>query len=284
VGLPSTEIEYDADNFGTEVRMQQPLEGAQLELGALLGEHRQGDTVLHLFRNGLFVQGRRGRFAGSFDDIRGLYVDDARRPFALKLTLPGRISVQFFGGDKETNATLRGLINRATAALLERCGHEYDHGQTVDCGAVRLSKQHIAVRRLVGWKRLPLARLSGWTMRDGWLFLDRGSPRPRRFAEVPLRRVANLPVLMALLRKARADADLSQPANALRHSARGRGWLSRPATALTRRPPVWWRTLGRWAVFAGVVTVCGYLAMRFDLLALARSFIDSLRALYTNIR
>jgi hypothetical protein len=264
--------------------MQQPLEGAQGDLGALVGEHKQGDTVLCLFRNGLLVEGRRGRFAGTFDDIRGLYVDDARRPFALRLKLPGRISVQLTGGDKETNATLRGLISRATVALLERCGHEYDHGQTVDCGAVRLSKQHIAVRRLIGWRRLPLHKLSGWTMRDGWLFLDRGSPRPRRFAEVPLKKVANLPVVMALLRKARADADLAQPANALRHSARGRGWLSRPSTALTRRPPVWWRTLGRWAVYAGVAACAGYLGVRYDVVALAHSFIDSLRALYTNVR
>jgi hypothetical protein len=48
----------------------QPLEATQREeLGPLVGEHHQPGTVLWLFRKGLFVEHRRTRFAGAFDDI-----------------------------------------------------------------------------------------------------------------------------------------------------------------------------------------------------------------------
>jgi hypothetical protein len=277
--------EYDAGNFEeVEVTMQALEASRAADLGSLVGEHKQGDTSLWLFRRGLFVEHRRAKFAGGFDDIRGVYLDDATRGgSALRLKLPGRLWVRLKGGDEQADATLHRLLRMATPALLRRCVAEYDSGERVDFGAVRLSRDFVAVRRLVGWKRLPLARLSGWAVRGGWLFLDEGTGRPEPFAEVRVRRIANLEVLIALLRKGRAEADLSQPANALRHAARERGWFARPSGALTRRPRTLGRAMGRWALYAAAIAAGGYLGMHYDVPALALRGVDAVRSLYDGL-
>ncbi len=252
----------------------------QADFGPLVGEHKQGDTVLWLFRHGLFVEHRSARFAGSFDDIRGVYVEDKSQSPALRLKLPGRLQVKLKGGDEKADATLRGLMRMATPALLRRCVSEYDEGKTVDFGSIRLSKEWIGVRRAIGWKWLPLSRLSGWAVRNGWLFLDEGSGRPEPFAELPVRRIANFEVLVALLRKGHAEADLLQPANALRHRSRGRTWLSQPQHALSRRPRTFGRAVARWTLYAMAIAAGGYLGTRYDVPGLAVSALDSLRSIY----
>jgi hypothetical protein len=248
------------------------------DLGALVGEHKQGDTVLWLFRKGLFVEQKRHKFAGGFDDIRGVYVEN--KGGTVKLRLPGRLWVRLSGGDVQADPTLRGLLRMAMQALLRRGVTEYDRGQAVDFGAVRLSKDSIAVKRALGWKRLPLSKLSGFAVRNGWLFLDTGDQQPEPFAEVRVRRVANLEVLMALLRKARADADLVQPANALRHRSRGKTWLSRPTHALSRRPRTFAKALARWTLYAAAIAAGGFLGTRYDLMAIAAGWLESLRPYY----
>jgi hypothetical protein len=247
------------------------------DLGALVGEHKQGDTQLWLFRKGLFVEQKRHKFAGGFDDIRGVYVEN--KGGTVKLRLPGRLWVRLPGGEA-ADATVRGLLRMVMQALLRRGVTEYDRGQAVDFGAVRLSKDSIAVRRLVGWKRLPLSKLSGFAVRNGWLFLDTGDARPEPFAEVRVGRIANLEVLLALLRKARGDADLVQPANALRHRSRGKTWLSRPTHALSRRPRTFAKALARWSVYAAAIAAGGYLGTRYDLAAMATSWLETLRPYY----
>jgi hypothetical protein len=231
---------------------------------------------LWLFKDGLFVQHRRARFAGRFDDIRGVYFEDRT---ALRLQLPGRLSVRLTGAD---GATLRGLVNRAAPALLSRCVAEYERGETVDFGALRLQRDRLGVRGVIGWKWLPLRRLSGWVARDGWLFLDEGE-RPRRFAEVRLRRVANLQALTVLLRKQRPDADLTQPVNALRHAAKGRTWLSRPATALARKPETAARVLSRWAIYAAAVAAGGWAGVHWDADARLLAQADTVRWLWFHL-
>jgi len=254
------------------------------EFGPLVGEHKQGDTVLWLFRRGLLVARRRARFAGGFQDIRGVYLDDQNQPPRLRLKLPGRLWVRLTGGDQQADATLRGLLRMSTPALLSRGAAEYDAGKTVDFGALRLSKQRIAVRRGLGWRRLPLAELSGWVVRNGWLFLDQGHRRPERFAEVRLRRIANLEVLIALLRKGRAETDLSQPANALRHAARGRTLIWQPTTALARRPRTARHAFARLLLLAGSFAAGGFLGLRYDVVGIATSVADTLQSIYQWVR
>lgn len=264
----------------------QALEASRVaDLGSLVGEHKQGDTSLWLFRRGLFVEHRRAKFAGAFDDIRGMYVEDPTPSgsSALRLRLPGHLWIRLKAGNEEADATLARLVRMATPALLKRCVAEYDSGQRVDFGAVRLSRDFIAVRGVVGWTRLPLARLSGWAVRDGWLFLDEGAGRPVPFTEVRVRRIANLEVLIALLRKGRPQADLSQPANALRHGAAERGWFARPRGALTRRPRTLARAAGRWTLYAGAAAAGGTLGMHHDVVALAMRGVTAVRALYDGL-
>jgi hypothetical protein len=262
--------------------MLQPLEATQREeLGPLVGEHHQPGTVVWLFRKGLFVEHRRTRFAGGFDDIRGVYVEDRTKESPeLRLKLPGRLSVKLKGGDEKADQMLRGLLRMATPALLKRCVSEYDRGEVVDFGAVRLCKDYVAVRRFLHWKKLPVAKLTGWMARDGWLFLDKGEGRPEPFAEVRLRRIANLEVLTALLRKACGAGDLAQPANALRHSARGKTWLSRPTTALTRKPRTAGKAAARYGLYASAIAAGGLLGMRYDLIALAQPYLHSAGSLF----
>jgi hypothetical protein len=249
------------------------------DLGSLIGEHKEGNTALWLFRGGLLVEQRRGRFAGGFDEIRGVYFDDASPTSALRLSLPGRMSVRLQDADE----TIRGLIHRATPILLERCTAQYQRGEAVDFGAVKLDHDHIAVRGVAGWKRLPLARLSGWMVRDGWLFLDEGRDRPRPFAEVRLRRVANLQVLMVFLRKWCAEADLRRPANALRHAARGRNWISPSVTALTRSPDTAARTAARWALYCAAVAAGGWLGNHFSVDTLLLSQVETFRFFWQHL-
>jgi hypothetical protein len=260
----------------------QTLEESREDLGSLVGEHRQGDTTLWLFRRGLFVEHRRSRFAGAFDDIRGVYLDDATQP-AVRLKLPGRLWVRLSGGTQQADATLRGLLRLATQALLRRSVSEYRSGRAVDFGAVRLSQESIAVRRFGLWRRLPLERLSGWAIRDGWLFLDEGVGRPEPFAEVRLRRIANLEVLIALLRKGHPQADLSQPVNALRHAARGKRWLSKPTTALSRQPRTEGRALAAFALCLASAAAGGFLGMRYDVAAWLSDRLHALWAYYLTL-
>ncbi len=148
---------------------------------APLAEHFQGNTRLLVFDEGFTVEKSGQGSYEAYDRVQRVFyqettvsVNGVPLPTRSSLTIhmAGGATHPFSAVGQGNAAALRTFVAASSPAIARRCRAELASGADLDFGAFRLSSQRIAWRARGNERALPMARLSGFLLRSGWLLLD----------------------------------------------------------------------------------------------------------------
>jgi hypothetical protein len=211
--------------------------------GAPLAEHFQGGTRLLVFDEGFTVEKNGQASFEPYDRVQRVFYQETSVtvngiPLPTRASLTVHLAgsaVQTFSAVGQGNAAaIRTFVAASSPAILRRCRAELASGADLDFGAFRLSQGRIAWRARGRERVLPMARLSGFLLRSGWLLLDEDPEQPHVVVERRAGEVANAFALVELLRELKPDADLEQGAVAQRSIARASSLPWKQTTAVKR--------------------------------------------------
>lgn len=214
-------------------------------LGPEVASWVKGSLSLHVYRGGVAIeqQGRRG-FTGTWDELASVAYQQTQITVN-GIPLPKQFALTIRTGDGQAFAitTMRGEGREACEAIAmlsapvmaRKSLTAFEAGKDVDFGAVKLSRQRLAVKGMFGWKEIPFEQIAGYVVREGYLFVDRNPDRPRLFLERMMGTIANLSGFEAILAKHRPSSNLSIEANVRASMAKAGKLPWDPPIAATRQ-------------------------------------------------